>query len=49
MDRLLSDDKLCAAITKRAKARVLDEFDGRKSAAKLARILLQASSRKLAY
>jgi glycosyltransferase involved in cell wall biosynthesis len=49
MDRLLSDDKLCAAITRRAKARVLDEFDGRKSAAKLARILLQASSRKLAY
>jgi glycosyltransferase involved in cell wall biosynthesis len=49
MDRLLSDDKLCAGITERAKARVLDEFDGRKSAAKLAGILLQASFPKLAH
>ena len=49
MDRLLSDDKLCAAITEQAKARVREEFDGRKSAAKLAEILLQASFPKLVH
>jgi len=46
MDRLLSDNKLRAAITEQAKTRVLDEFDGRKSATKLAGILLQASFSK---
>lgn len=48
MDRLLRDDKLCGSITEQARARVIDEFDGRKSAAKLAGIL-QASDPKLAH
>lgn len=48
MDRLLSDNELCASITEQAKARVFDEFDGRKSAAKLAGIL-QASDPKLTH
>lgn len=47
MDRLLSDERLCASIAEQAKARVTNEFDGRKSAARLAEIF-QASDRELA-